>query len=187
MNLPSIPNPHSIHFLFLLQSVINLNYHLLKMSNEIPNNLEIEGQDINSRIFERFVEILEFNDQHPEDDWRAIPDLAYINIKDENEKSTLKAIDLRNYRWNEGLLLHVLYIPSEISFEAMKNIQIEECKLSIYLVDDSSRENILRNLYENLYGEIGNITSAEDIDDATKEEINDLMERTLKLLPPILY
>ena len=149
------------------------------MSSQIPS-IETEQNDLDTRVYERFIEIINYENENPDENWRIIPELAYIDLGDDIGECTIRDIDVENNGDSNGLNIYLLYIPSKLPFRKLKSnkLGIRNCK--IYELHFSDNEEIGR--IRELYGPIA-MTSFE-MEDPTPEEVKEVLSRLSVVLTP---
>jgi hypothetical protein len=110
------------------------------------NSIETDQNLLHSKIYERAVEILKYQNANPELDWKDNPDLVYIDLQDNGEEQMVRKIDLENNGNLGGLNLTLFYLPSDTPFNKFKKIQLAECALYSFRLEDEAKEDAIRSL-----------------------------------------
>jgi hypothetical protein len=121
------------------------------MSTEIPNQ-ETGQKDLNTRVYERFIQIIEYEDQNDNENWRTLPEFAYINLENNIGKSTIRDIAVEIDGDNNNLIICLMYIPSKLSLMELTSNKLGLSNCELYDVSISDRDEIER--IKELYGEI---------------------------------
>ena len=115
------------------------------MSLEIPNS-ESDRKDLCSKIYERVIQILEYQNENPQKDWKDNPELVYIDLQDNKEEYMVRKIDLENNEDEGGINMTLFYISSEVPFMNLKRIQLADCQLYSFKISDKEKEKRVREL-----------------------------------------
>ncbi|KUK67426.1 MAG: hypothetical protein XD87_0130 [candidate division WS6 bacterium 36_33] len=108
--------------------------------------IETDQNLLHSKIYDRAIEILKYENANPELDWKDNPELVYIDLQDNGEEWMVRKIDLENNGDLGGLNLTLFYLPSDTPFNKFKKIQLADCALYSFRLEDEEKEKEIRSL-----------------------------------------
>jgi hypothetical protein len=120
------------------------------MSSEIlTNNIETNQQELNNKIYDRVVEILQYRQENPKKDfnaWNKEEDLIYLNIESEKEEDTITDISICQLGKTDDLHVSIGYILSKIPVKALKRVEPEDYKNYSFNLTDPEKKQTIRDL-----------------------------------------
>jgi hypothetical protein len=155
------------------------------MISEIPiNTTETEQQELNNRLYDRVVEILQYRQENPKEDfnaWEEEEDLIYLNIESENEEDTITDISICQLGKTDDLHVTVGYILSKIPIRALKRVELEDYKNYSFNLTDPEKKQTIRALNGVTPGMA---TFGVNVEEPTEEELKKFCQNIAVILTP---